>query len=235
MFYNCLTNLFFCSPLLKTYCKIEDSKVYKLYYLLRIPMEEGEDDTISELPEFSPKSEFSKARITEQYVMKVCDARGKDMREGYYNWKFDNSGNSVKTWNEDTRKTYCSTVVALMTLLTPEIVANARAMKAVEKFEKLKKELFDKYAYRERTRCILPNGMAGWKYDNLAYLPKTDEELPTEHPQHPTSIKYIRVAGLWNGKLNAYWDEMVQLHDNLFGELNLLIGTLNYFKAKTSF
>ena len=48
--------------------------------------------------------------------------RGEEMKEGYYNLTIDKTtGNMIKIWISDTRKTYFSAVESLKILLAPEI------------------------------------------------------------------------------------------------------------------
>ena len=197
-----------------------------------------EDEDVSEIPEFSAKSEFSKARLAEKFIQKVCELRSMEMREGYYNTKFDKEGNSVKVWVEDARKVYCSSVEALTALMSPEIYADQRAINALKEFEKRKEAIEKFYIYKDRIRCVLPGGEGGWKYTGKEFMPRIDEKLPVEHPQYPKSgYRFEMVAGIWNGKVNAYWDELIKLYDILFAEINFLIGSksINYFKSKASF
>jgi len=201
-------------------------------------MAEDYDDNISELPEFSTKSDFSKARLAEKFIERVCEFRSKEMKEGYFNTKFDKNNNAFKVWVEDSRKVYCSSVEALVALMTPEIYSDERCKKAMIKFEEEKTKIKNKYLYNERIRIIKEDGNGGWKLTGKKYLPKIDERLPIEDPKYPKSGKhFILIECLWNSKVNFYWDEMVQLNDMMFSEINFLIGSsrVNYFKQKSSF
>ena len=200
--------------------------------------EEEEDDDfadISETPEYSVKSEFSKARIADEKISKTWDLRAVEMREGYYNFKFDKNGNSMKIWNPDTRKVFCAAVEGLIALFIPEIYRDERAKEVLEYYENKKKEIKSSYIYKERLRIVLPNGEPGWKFTGREYIPEIDEPLPSENRLKPMALKYEIVPGLWNNKVNSYWNEMLELCDSMFAELNLIVDKINYFKQQVSF
>jgi hypothetical protein len=157
------------------------------------------------------------------------------MKPGYFNFKMDKNGNAVKVWVEDSRKVYCSSVEALTGLLSPEIYSNERALRVLKSFTEKKLLLYNQHAYPERVRKLLGNNTYGWELTGRKYMPEVGEALPTEDPKAPASKYFITIPGLWDSKVNIYWEELVGLYDTLFAELNFLIGAINYFKHKSSF
>ena len=199
-------------------------------------MPDNDDDYVTELPEFSSKSEFSKARVVENFIQKICEFRSRDMIPGFWNVKFDKDNNPHRVYVEDPRKVFCSSVIALGSLMSPEVYSNDQATKAIDIFEARQKKLRDKYVYPERERYVLEDGSGGWRLTGNKFFPKIGQRLPIEDPKHPNSgYKWEFIPGLWDDKVNAYWDDMVELCDGFFSEINMLIGSLNYFKTKASF
>lgn len=182
--------------------------------------------------EYHTKSEFSKAGIISEAITKIRNSRSQEMISGYHNYKFDKDGNSVKVWIPDTRKVFCSSVDAILSLLSPEISKNKRMLKVVDEFEKEKETIFNKFCYHERIRCVLLNGNGGWKLTGNKWMPKIDEELATEDPKYPNSGKrWETIKGSHNLFINRYWDKMLELYDEVFTEINMLIASVNYFKG----
>ncbi|RPI76027.1 MAG: hypothetical protein EHM47_00890 [Ignavibacteriales bacterium] len=182
--------------------------------------------------EYSPKSDFSKALIIANAITRTANSRGEEMIEGYFNFKFDKDGNAVKVWIPDARKIFCSNVDATIQLLSPEIIKDKRMNKVIIEFEKQKNILFQTYCYKEKRRIELPNGEYGWELTGSKWIPKIDEQIETEDPIAPRSLKTTYEKGLYNNIINRYWDNMLQLYDKIFAEINLLIGSsnVNYFK-----
>jgi len=193
------------------------------------------NDEITDSPEYSPKSDFSKAIIMQQAIIKTRESRGVEMKEGYNNFKFDKDNNAIKVWMPDTRKIFCANVDGDLSLLAPEIQRNKRALKVMIEFKKQKDALFTKYCYHERVKFKFPNGHIGWKLTGKVWMPRISESLPIEDPKHPNSKNYVFVKGQYDLWVNHYWDEMLALYDEMFGEINILIDELNYFKGKTLF
>jgi len=50
----------------------------------------------------------------------------------------------------------------------------------------------------------------------------------------PQSVGVSNNPHLWDTKIDAYWDEIVIIADDLFAELNRLIHILDYFKGGSS-
>ena len=193
--------------------------------------DEDDDERIQSLTDYSPKSEFSKALLIQQSFSKTREARGKEMIEGYYNYKFDKNGNEIKTWIPDARQIYCANVDGDINLLAPEIQNNDETLAAFDDFEVLKKNLFKKYIYKEKTKTKLKDNTVGWAYTGKEYMPKIGEALPINNPKYPQSAQMLNFQGLWDKNVNLYWDEMVMIYDMIWRELNILVHDLNYFKA----
>jgi len=190
--------------------------------------EEYEDDDENDV-EYSPKSEFSKPTIVAEAIRETRKARGCEMREGYHNYKFSSNGDAVKVWIPDTRKVFISNVEGDMGLLSAEISRSERMKEVNATIKERKKALFEKYCYQERIRCE-EKGVVGWKIKGEKWMPKIDEELPSVDPKHPKSKECSYEKGVWNTKVNRYWDEMLDLYDQIFAEINYLIDENNYFK-----
>ena len=114
---------------------------------------EEEDDIIDGFAEYSPKSEFSKPKITFDASERCMQLRAKEMKKGYFNTTISKEGFPIKVWIEDSRKSFCSSVDALYSLLVPEILEDKKEKKEsgkehpIDKIKKRIKELFEKYAY----------------------------------------------------------------------------------------
>ena len=194
---------------------------------------EEDDDNVSE---YSPKSDFSKAGIIAEAIIKARNSRAEEMKRGYSNYKFDKDNNAVKVWIPDTRKIFCANIDALLSLLAPEISNNKRMLDVMEKFEEQKETIFDEFCYHERFRCQLSDGKAGWKLTGRKWMPEIDEELPVEDPKYPNSaVRWFASKGIHNPLINRYWDEILKIYDKLFSEINLLIASVNYFKKSASY
>lgn len=198
--------------------------------------------------EYSPKSEFSKPRVIEDGTRKCFELRSKEMRRGYYNTKFTKEGLPLKIWIEDSRKAYCSAVIALKHLLSPEILQDKEKYKTGDKKKDEDEEddkkkvkiktaykhiklghLLSKYAYYKLEKQII-DGKNKYIKTNEYYMPDMDEAVFIREifPDGNEQIK--RIEGKWNQSVNAYWDHMVKRCDLLFEQLMQVIHRLNYFK-----
>lgn len=188
------------------------------------------DEIIDESPEYSPKSDFSKAMVVKEAVSKCMDARAQEMKAGHWNIKVFPNG-VQKEYKSDTRKQYIATVEALRNLMSPEIQRHDK-FKVVEK--KIRAEMikiFNLYVYEEKriTMVKTPNGnMPMWKNTGRKFMPDVDDvvTVPGGGRQGNTG------PGLWNSYVNVYWNNMVLEYDRLFAGLNDLIDSLNYFKQE---
>jgi len=195
-------------------------------------MEEGEknDDTgwVEDSAEYSPKSEFSKPQVTEEAVKKCINLRAKEMKQGYFNTLFSKEGLPLKTWVEDSRKAYCSSVQALRSLLIPEILGD-------NKFKKIDIEtLYKKYAYHE-LKIKRNDNVITYIQTDIFYIPEIDAKVNVKEI-FPDGHEELRsIIGYWNSKVNAYWNDMVVKHDKIFEEIMVVIHRLNYFKQQVTF
>jgi len=194
----------------------------------------------------SSKNEFSKSALIMRRLDYCGMARAAEMREGYWNEKLDRDGNIARSYVEDARKNYISSVESLKTLLASEILSDFKNkfkrtenesnkfVDFLKQFEGRKKKIFDSYAYHELR--YISNGK--WKPTGRVYMPSPGESLPTSYSRgqgsfynpKPVEIEYIK--GTWDSRVNNYWNEMVILYDELLAELILLIARTGNFKKK---
>lgn len=215
-------------------------------------MEEGDnsndDGWMDSGSEYSPKSEFSKPRVVEEAVTRCVTLRAKEMKKGYYNTTFSKEGLPLKQWIEDSRKAYCSSVQSLKTLMMPEILIEQKDETDKDKgtdkskksktkiFSKLTKinELFKQYAYYILEQKIKDEKTIYVK-TNKYYMPDVDSIIQVRKIFPNGNEQLIPMNGFWNSQVNAYWDNMVVLNDELFEQLIMVIHRLNYFKSSVNF
>lgn len=195
--------------------------------------EEKGDEYESDIAEYSLKSDFSKAKVVEEATKKCIDARGKEMKAGYYNTKLTKDGQPIRTWVEDSRQIYIGTVIALRNLLSPEIKNNENCKTSLKKLDEDKKKIFDNYCYTEKIQEKNKKGRMIWKDNSRKMIPEIDDVVVVKNPGNPSMG--LRGKGHWNLYVNAYWNDLVDVYDKIFATLNNLIDSLNYFKHKTSF
>lgn len=188
--------------------------------------------------EYSPKSEFSKAKVCEDATRKCIELRAKEMRSGYFNTTFSKEGLPLKTWIEDTRKAYCSSVIALRHLMSPEVMKDIPKKKKGETqsttiiFNEIDLDkLYNDYAY-SILEPITNNGKTIYRASNKSYIPEMDESVKIRKIFPDGNEQLITIAGYWNTNVNAYWNEMVRKCDELFKELMNVMDRLNYFKQQ---
>jgi hypothetical protein len=199
-----------------------------------IDEEEPRDENDIEEGDYSKKSDFDKASIVQGAVQKVQETRSQEMKEGYFNILELPNGSIKKVYFPDTRQQYIGSVNYLKAVLSPEIRTNDNIKRFLVKFDKQKEELLNKYSVIR----VTTNGNDIIELKEK-YLPRVDEEFPikilvnTGNGKNRTNIVFKR--GLHNFNVRMYWDEMVELYDTLFCELNNLISEKNYFKRQTSY
>lgn len=196
-------------------------------------MIDEDTDIISETPEYSPKSEFSKAEIVKLGVQKCLEARGQEMMEGYFNTVLSKDGSPVKIWVRDTRKVFISCVDGLKGVLSPEISRDENFQKIYKKIKEDLDKLWKECAYQEETYAFeeTPKGKQRvLRKTGRVYMPDIDRPLPA---LDPTTSKPSHK--FWNVKINAYLDKKLEVYDRLFSALNDLIDRTNYFKATMGF
>lgn len=201
-------------------------------------MEENffDEEVVSEAPEYSPKSEFSKPKLVELAVQKCIELRGKEMRRGYFNIQKDKDGQEVKTWVTDTRKEYISSVEALQSLLAPECRRDENYSKHYSEFNNMKKKIFNKFAYTQwKMKNPIPGQRVSFEKTEIKYMPNIDDAvyMPIVNNSGRTQIQ--RVPGGWNPQIHAYYEALLNLYDQLFARLNEVIDRLNYFKVGAQF
>jgi len=182
--------------------------------------------------EYSRKSEYSKASVVQSQVLKCNELRSKEMCEGHSLRIVDNKGNLKIIDIPDSRQPYIGALIALKSNLAPEI-RTRDGLKTKEKikiFETKRKKIFDKYKYKE---IVLKqkDGKPQLVYSGKEFIPKKGAILVANIQRSKNSpIKEMKVEGLWDNQINAYWDELIELYDELFETLNILIDKKNYFK-----
>lgn len=194
--------------------------------------QEDYEDYDGEAAEYSPKSEFSKPKIVYEAFQKCINARGDEMRAGYYNVKVTAEGIPTKTWVKDSRQIFIGTVIALRGLLSPELGLNSDYGKKVTDAESELKKIFDKYVYEEKSQVVENNRLV-WKSTGRRYIPEIDETVVVQNVNQPG--RAVELRGKWNSFSNAYWGESVKIYDKIFCYLNDLINDLNYFKQQISY
>lgn len=195
-----------------------------------------DDDIVSEVAEYSPKSEFSKPKLAYEASSKCIESRGKEMISGFWNMKSSKDGTPYKTWIEDSRKVYIGCVEALNNIMFPERQRNSLMKEFEEYFVEEKKKLFKKYCYTEKKRQI-ENGRIIWKETGKKMLPPIGAVVVMRNMDNEYLKKNVaeEVKGGWDNYINAYHDELLLLYDEMFAHLNNLIDSLNYFKQEISF
>lgn len=200
--------------------------------------ETDDDFDFESMADYNPKSEYSKPVITFQASQRCIEARGKELNPGFFNIILTKDGMPVRTWIPDERKIYCNSVKAFMNLLIPEILGNTDKFVDVEKFRTKEKELFEKYSCPIYDISSAEGTSYNVKDTGERFIPRLDEETTYVVESNITkgiTKSIIRKKGLWNGKVNKYWDNMVEIHDDLFFNLMKIIHKLNYFKQGTNY
>lgn len=196
--------------------------------------EQEEDENFVEGSEYSAKSEFSKPIKVSEALSRCLELRAKPMEPGYENTSQSNDGSISKTKMPDARQAFISSVIALRNLLHPECLRDAEYKKFEEGNSKKLKDLFNLYAYEELEINGFKDGKPILKKNGRKFIPEIDDTLTTD-VYNRTNNTLVKTKGFWNTNVNAYWDNCVELYDNIFSELNLVIDRLNYFKTRSSY
>jgi len=173
--------------------------------------------------EYSKKSDFSKAMLAMECMKLTFIARAKEMRKGYYNFKYLPDGNELKIWIPDSRKEYVSAVKGLYIILSPELLGQPELLTKIQAIRKKESSVWKHFAYEEMN--IDNDGII--RKTGVVFMPEADTEVLIENKD-----SYSRVTGAWDLKIEHYWNSMVELYDEIFEQLSILIHTLNYFKGK---
>jgi len=177
--------------------------------------------------EYSSKSDFSKGELALECFKKVFTLRSKEMKKGYYNYTYLPDGNELKSWIPDSRKEYISSVMALRTILAPEIAENAQTFgKQIILIDKEIGLIWDKFCYEELIKDVETGDL---KKTGVKFIPDQDTSVWVQDDKG----NYHYVEGGWNLKIEHYWNSLIPLYDRLFEQLNLIVHKNNYFKGKT--
>lgn len=196
--------------------------------------EEDVEDDLESI--YDPKSEFKRPVLASEAVRACRESRAREMKKGFWNTKLDKEGNAIRTWQEDQRRVFINSVIALENLLAAE----ADKDDIYKKFrfgedgktgieEKIKKA-FEKFAY---SVFVYDSKTGGWKKTGDKFIPQIEEELLIPSPNDPKVL--VNVKGGWDFKINAYYDELVSIYDEIFRELNKVIFRANDFGQKFSY
>ena len=182
--------------------------------------------------DYNSKSDFSKAEIVRQQIVKVNDIRSKEMKAGYFNW--DKIGNKV--YVPDTRKEFISAVKALRSLLDPEI-------KRDEQYREGESKIMDRIINAIETFGIYEKVIQGTEIKEETskpkYIPDLGEKSPiqkftTRHGQ-PIGIAIDYIPGLYDRNHHGFWNYLVDCYDEIYSLLSVLIDRLKYFKEEISY
>lgn len=202
--------------------EISDSELGQ-YGLTKAELEEFESMQGLEA-EYSKKSDFSKAYLAYECTKMVFTARAKEMKKGYFNFKYLPDGNELKMWVPDTRREYVSAVKALLILLTPELMNYKDLAKQVAELKLKEKAAFDLFAYREKYF----NADNQVEETKITFMPEADTEVIIETGKN----QYKKILGAWDLKVEHYWNTLVNIYDEIFEQLSVLMHSNNYFKGK---
>ncbi|MCK5176113.1 MAG: hypothetical protein KAQ92_00165 [Candidatus Aenigmarchaeota archaeon] len=207
--------------------------------------EEFDPDLEVEAISYGKKHGFDKAGIVAEAVRNCCKKRAVEMCPGYQTHIRDKFGNVFLKVIPDSRKEYIGSIIALASLLTFEIRTHPKSKKEYEEFKKEEKKIKEKYLYSERTfaikkdaegkvilgsegsyifETIIVKGGKKWLPEKTELLPVPVTDMKREKSGVINKKMFIKQEmGIWNNNIDAYWDEMIELHGNLFSELNFLI------------
>ena len=131
----------------------------------------------------------------------------------------------------DSRKEFVGCIEALKNTLIPELESKMPEVSGI--WDEGKEELFKKYAYHERTKKVWKDGKAVWEYSGRVFIPQKGSMIVCNNDK-PESVGITYSSTAWDHLINAYWDDMVEIADELYAELNKLIHKLDYFKGKVA-
>jgi len=178
------------------------------------------DENFNEDGTYSSKSEFSKAEVVKAQVTLCCVNRSKEMREGYNN--YDKNGNKIHI--PDSRQEFVNSVIALRTLLKPEILRHKKTFDE-KSFTDKQKELIIKWGIGEGEKKRIP----------LLDEPFLLQKKVVKEKVYSGQIQSKEIRGMYNANFHNYWEDMVFLYDEIFDALNILIDKCDYFKEQISY
>lgn len=192
------------------------------------------DEVVSEIAEYSPKSEFSKAKLVYDAIQKCIEARGKEMKAGYENTKLTRDGLPITTWVPDARQIYVGCVEALKCILNPEIISDKIYKDLIKKHEEKIQESEDNYSYEEVEKELeAGTGRVKWVQTGQKFIPEIGSVVVMPSVRVPNIANPVK--GGWDSKTNLYWSSIIKDYDKMLSYLNRLVNKLNFFKAKPSF
>lgn len=201
-------------------------------------IDDSNDDIIDEGAEYSPKSDFNKAKQVDDAVRRCIEARGHEMIAGFWNTKLARDGQPIREWKADSRKVFIGTIEALRALLNPEVRRD-------EKFKKIEKQILEKkaglykiYKYDEWALTTKDKGeglgtVAIFKKTSRSYMPDIGATVNIRENIYSTQVMTIK--GGWDENVNAYWDNLLILYDKMFASLMDLCDRNNYFKQALTY
>jgi hypothetical protein len=173
--------------------------------------------------EYSKKSDFSKALLAFNCTDLVFKARAKEMKKGYFNYKYLPDGNELKIWVPDTRREYVSAVKALNILLTPELMNYTELAKKIAELKKEEDAIWKLFSYKE----LYIDNDNNVRETGVVFMPENDTELIVKNDKG-----YVKGIGAWDLKIEHYWNKLVEIYDAIFEQLSILMHSCNYFKGK---
>lgn len=194
--------------------------------------EQIDNGWISSGADYSPKAEFKTPILAMELVKKCNEARATEMKQGFWNEKSDKHGNAIRTWIEDQRKVYINSVIALHNFLAAECERD-QTFKTFfsDKNEGIQKELDSVEEIYSYNIFEYDNQTGMWKKSDRKIIPQIDEELLVPSPNDQRTL--TNVKGAWNFKVNAYYDDLVLIYDEIFKELKKVIYRIKDFKKKS--
>ena len=195
-------------------------------------MDEHEETGMTEGAEYSPKSEFSKPKLVYDAVQKCIEARGKEMKAGYYNVKLTREGMPIRTWIPDSRQIFVGSVIALKSILSTEIKEQEEIKTSIDNFDKEINTTKKKYSYEELVE-EREGQRIRWKKTGKKFIPEIGSMVVIQNVVNPT-IGEGTIGG-WDSKTNIYWEIIMEEYDKIFSAINDLINKKNFFKSKVSY
>jgi hypothetical protein len=192
-------------------------------------MEKEEEVVLDSEVNYSLKSPFLKGEVAKDHVNRCLIAMSKEMKKGYFNSSISNSGEEIKEYIQDTRKAFISSVKGLKALLYPEILEDLDIKKSLVDLEKDEEKVFNKYCYNERQlkdNKLIKTG--------INYIPEEDAPLWVRVTNKDGSKGYDKRKGVWNDYVGLYWENLVNLYEEVFAILNLLMHNLDYFNPESA-
>jgi len=183
----------------------------------------GDDDSI-EIGYNKNEGKTKKQLIMETWN-KCNEAGAKEMKRGYYNTKFDRTGNPHKVWVEDTRETYINSVITFDDNMVDSYDEKYRKQK--KEIKKKLKDTFDKYGWKEFKVIKRPiDGV----HNGFEYVKKNTGIIIMPEPSDGGIIvndidsngKWVKID--WSNRYHQYMQELVLIYRELFRELIKLYG-----------